>query len=313
MINLLATTWAWEELVLAGLVFVAVMSIGGALFGAITYRRHSLAPRLSDLSMPSQEGENRSEKTSSVFDLLERIGTVVGGTGSSVRLKRELARAGLFSPAAASTYLGIKMLLLTFGLAIGLAIVVLAELSVMASTVIALWIAALLFFVPNFVIRLRQRKRSLEVQTYLPDAIDMLEVCISSGMGLDMAWNAVTDEIRRVSTVLADEMALTTLETQLGAPRAEAMRHMAQRTDAEEMSSLVAMLVQSERFGTSISETLRTFAISIREMRSQRAEEKAEKMAVKLLFPMVLCVFPVMLIVTVGPAAVTIFRMISEG
>jgi tight adherence protein C len=310
--ELFGTTWTLEELILAGLVFVAVMSIGGALFTAIAYRRRSLTPRLRELDISAPHAKARS-KRGSQFEIFERIGSAVSGAGSSLRLKRELAKAGYFSPAAASTFLGIKMLLLTAGLGIGLAIIVMTDLTLMVATVIGLWVAAFLFFLPNVVVRLRQKKRSLEVQTYLPDAIDLLEVCVSSGMGLDMAWNAVTDEIRRVSTVLADEMALTTLEFQLGATRAEAMRHMAQRTDAEEMSSLVAMLVQSERFGASISDTLRTFATSIREMRSQRAEERAEKMAVKLLFPMVLCIFPAMLIVMVGPAAITIFRTIGQG
>src|SRR5690606_5093317 len=109
----------------------------------------------------------------------------------------------------------------------------------------------------------------------------------------------------------ADEMALANLELQLGATRAEAMRHLGERTGADEFSSLVAMLVQSERFGTSIAEALSIFATSMRERRSQKAEETAEKMAVKLLFPLVLCIFPVMLIVMAGPAVLTIMKIMN--
>src|SRR5581483_2241142 len=105
-----------------------------------------------------------------------------------------------------------------------------------------------------------------------------------------------------VSPVLADEMALTNLEIHLGAARADAMRAMASRTGAEELSSLVAILVQSERFGTSIIEALRIFAMSMRENRSMHSQEEAEKMAVKLIFPMVLFIFPAMLMVLAGPA-----------
>jgi len=132
-------------------------------------------------------------------------------------------------------------------------------------------------------------------------------------MGIDMAWNAVSDEVRRVSTTLGDEMALTNLEMHLGAPRADAMRHMSDRTGVDDIASLVATLVQSERFGTSIADALRVFAESLREQRSQRAQEAAEKMAVKLLFPLVLCIFPAMLIVVAGPAFITIYKTIGGG
>jgi tight adherence protein C len=130
-------------------------------------------------------------------------------------------------------------------------------------------------------------------------------------MGLDSAWNAVSEEVRGVSKALADEMALTSLQLRLGASRSVAMRTMAERTAVDEIGSLVAVLVQSERFGTSISDALRTFAGSMRERRSQNAAESAEKTAVKLLFPMVLFIFPAVFVVTAGPAAITIYKLIS--
>jgi tight adherence protein C len=173
-------------------------------------------------------------------------------------------------------------------------------------------VAAILFFLPNIVVSSRRNRRRAEVRRHLPDAVDLLEICVSAGMGLDMAWNHVGDEIRNVSLVLADEMALTVLEIQLGAPRTLAMRHMAERTGAEELASLVALLVQSDRFGTSIADSLRTFAVGMRETRSQRAEEQAEKTAVKLLFPLVFFIFPVMLIVMVGPAGIVLYHIMNS-
>ena len=161
---------------------------------------------------------------------------------------------------------------------------------------------AMLFLIPNLVVHHRRTKRRREVRAHLPDALDLLEICVSAGMGLDLAWNSVADEIRGVSPTLADEMALTNFEIHLNAPRAAAMRHMAERTRADELSSLVAVLVQSERFGTSIGEALRTFSESMRDSRSQQAEETAEKMVVKLLFPMILLIFPAIFIVICGPA-----------
>ncbi|MCZ6652537.1 MAG: type II secretion system F family protein, partial [Planctomycetota bacterium] len=127
------------------------------------------------------------------------------------------------------------------------------------------------------------------------------------------AWNAVSDEIRAVCDILADEMALTNLEVHLGAPRAAAMRHMADRTGAEDLTALVSTIVQSERFGTSIGDALKAAATSMREVRSQRAEESAEKMPVKLLFPLVLFLFPAVLIVIAGPAAIEWSNIIANS
>jgi len=162
----------------------------------------------------------------------------------------------------------------------------------------------LLFFLPNFVVRHRLNKRREEIRRRLPDSVDMLEICVTSGMGLDQAWNAVAEEIRRVSPIIADEMELTNLEVSLGTPRAEAMRHMAERTGSEDLNSLVALIVQAERFGASIVEALKTYAKTMREIRSQRAEEAAEKTAVRLLLPMVAFIFPAVLVVMVGPAVI---------
>jgi tight adherence protein C len=130
-------------------------------------------------------------------------------------------------------------------------------------------------------------------------------------MGMDMAWNSVSDEVRAVSPTLADEMALTNLEIHLGAPRVVAMRNMARRTGADELSSLVAVLVQSERFGTSVVDALRTYANAMRETRSMRSQEAAEKMAVKLLFPMILFIFPSVILVMIGPAGMTLYKVFA--
>jgi tight adherence protein C len=152
------------------------------------------------------------------------------------------------------------------------------------------------------------KKRHDEIRRHLPEAVDLLEVCVSSGIGLDMAWNIVADEIQHVSTTLADAMALTNFEIHLGASRAEAMRRMATRTGVDELASLAAILIQTERFGTSIAAALRVFAESMREERTFTAQENAEKMAVKLILPMVLFIFPAVLIIVAGPAAIAIAK-----
>jgi tight adherence protein C len=187
------------------------------------------------------------------------------------------------------------------------------ELSLLIRACIIVAVLSTFALLPNVLVTLRRRRRTANVRGHLPDAIDLLEICVSSGMGMDMAWNSVCEEFRGVSTILADEMALSNLEMHLGARRADAMRNMAKRTGVEDISSMVATLVQSERFGTSISQALRTYAEAMRAERSARAEEQAEKLAIKLLFPMVVFIFPCMFIVILGPAGIRIQQMFLGG
>jgi tight adherence protein C len=297
------------EVIVPLLAFIAVTATGGALL--VRRGRTAAAVRVrigeGQSTVPYAEGAIPLRGASR----LEKAASAVSLGKPSPRLREELARAGYYAPNAASVYLGLKTLgFLTT--AAGLTAVTLPMGLAAAPTVaIILGSAALVSFVPNIVVQAKRRARAGEIKRHLPDALDLLEICVSSGMGLDTAWNSVADEVRGVSRALADEMALTSLQLRLGASRSVAMRRMAERTGVSEVASLVAVLVQSERFGTSISEALRTFAGSMRERRSQNAAESAEKMAVKLLFPMVLFIFPAVFVVTVGPAAIQIYKLIS--
>ncbi|MCH8153023.1 MAG: type II secretion system F family protein [Planctomycetes bacterium] len=296
------------ELLVPILIFVAVVAVGSAVTAAVIGRSKAIQMRLH-----LNDSASAVEPSASGNGLARMLGRLAAAFsfGSTSRLKEELANAGYYGDAAAQTYIGLKLLLLLLGLAAtGLALIPL-ELALLIKINIAVFVAVALFFVPNLVARARRNKRRSEAREFLPDAVDLLEVSVSAGMGLDMAWNSVSDEVRRVSPVLADEMALTNLEIQLGASRTDAMRHMAERTGADKLSSLVVLLVQAERFGTSVAEALRLFANTMRNTRSERAEEAAEKMAVKLLFPLVLFIFPVMLIVMAGPAGITLVRVLG--
>lgn len=297
------------ELVIPILVFVAVAALGSAIVAVLSSRRGSIEPRLRMLKgadLPPVDSDDPG-----LARVATKIGQSVARGQTSLTLKEQLARAGYFHPSAAATYMGAKLLLLFIGI-VGMSVVMtFLKLPLSLQIYLCALVAAILFFVPNLVVSARRNARRNEVRRFLPDAVDLLEICVSAGLGLDMAWNAVGDEMRSVSPVLGDEMALTVLELQLGAPRTVAMRNMAQRTGAQELASLVALLVQSERFGTSLAESLRTFAESMRDARSRRAEETAEKTAVKLLFPLVLFIFPVMLITTVGPAGIVLYRIMS--
>jgi tight adherence protein C len=294
------------------LAFCSVVSLGGLVLSVRAARRSPIDARLREV-VEDIGHRALSDDHSGLLRAVGRVGESVSSKGPSEGLKVELARAGYHASNAATVYLGCKVLLLVSGLILLAALVLPTELGLLVKFLLVLGGAAVLSFIPNVVVGLQRKKRSDETRQHLPDALDLLEICVSSGMGLDMAWNAVADEMRHVSPVLAEEMALANLEMHLGAPRATALRHMAQRTGAEDLSSLVAVLVQSERFGTSVGEALRTFAVSMRQGRSQRAEEAAEKMAVKLLFPMVLFIFPAIFVVAVGPAGIKLAEILGGG
>ena len=301
------------EWLIPSLTFVAVVALGGAILTATAARRQLVQERLSRLSEGLTDLSSLSEAPF-YLRFLGRIGKAVSSKEPSMSLREQLARAGFHHDSAPAIYLGSKFMLLIIAMAgLTAAVLPIDSLILPVRMLIILWGAGLLFHIPNLIVSARRARRRREIRESLPDAIDLLEICVSSGMGLDMAWNAVSEEIRAVCGTLADEMALTNLEVHLGAPRAVAMRHMADRTGAEDLAALVSTIVQSERFGTSIGDALKAAATSMREVRSQRAEESAEKMPVKLLFPLVLFMFPAVLIVIAGPAAITWMDIIADS
>ncbi len=176
-----------------------------------------------------------------------------------------------------------------------------------------LWIFALAgagYYLPNAYLARRIFVRKREVFENLPDAIDLMMICVEAGLGMDAAIARVAQEIRLKSEILADEMHLVGLELRAGATRERALRNLALRTGVEEVDLLVTMLVQADRFGTSIADSLRVHADSLRTKRRQRAEEAAAKIPVKLLFPLIFCIFPSMLLVLLGPAFISIYRVL---
>ena len=298
------------EQLLQATIFLGVMALGAAIIFARTERRRSLGPRFQTAGVTEVPFTPGGEST--FGRLLAGVGRLANLGATSQRLRDQLARAGHYSEHAATAYLGSKFLLLALGALSAIPAVVFFELPLAALGYLVLACATTCFFIPNVVLRIQQTKRITEIRNQLPNAVDLLEVCVSAGMGLDMAWTSVSDEIRAVSSTLGDEMALVNLEVRLGASRTEAMQNMARRTGAHELSSLVALLVQTERFGTSIADALRTFASSMRETRSVYAEESAEKMSVKLLFPLVFFIFPVIMIVVAGPAGITLVSILNN-
>lgn len=163
-------------------------------------------------------------------------------------------------------------------------------------------------YLPNILLTLAVNTRQREIFENFPDAADLMLVCVEAGLGLDASLTRVADEIKRKSMVLAEELHLTNLEMRAGASREAALRNLALRTGVEETATFATMLTQADRFGTSIGDSLRVFSDDLRHKRQTRAEERAAKIPTKLLFPLVICIFPSVIMVILGPAVIQIVR-----
>ena len=170
---------------------------------------------------------------------------------------------------------------------------------------------ALGLMLPNVWLALAIKARKEKIRMGMPDSLDLMVVTIEAGLGLDAALQRVSDEMKPVHPVLAEELIMTTMETQMGLSRAESLQNLALRTDVAEMKSLTAILIQAERFGTSIAQAVRTHADCMRVKRSQQAEERAAKTAVKLIVPLILFIFPALFVVLAGPAMMKLFETLT--
>jgi tight adherence protein C len=166
------------------------------------------------------------------------------------------------------------------------------------------------YYLPNIILRRLMFVRQREIFETFPDALDLMTICIEAGLAMDAAIARVADEIKLTSPVLSEELHLVTLELRAGASKEKALRNLALRTGVEDVDSLVAMLIQAERFGTSIGASLRVQSDTLRTKRRLRAEEAAAKIALKLLFPLIFCIFPSLLLVLLGPAFIQIYRVL---
>ncbi len=224
------------------------------------------------------------------------------------RLRRKLTRAG-YPGAEAAIYFSLAQL----GLPVVFGGVVLLWLGPISGWMLALFCAALGYILPGFYISRRVTVRQKLIQNGLPDALDLLTVCVEAGSGLDQAIARASEELQLVHRDLAIELRMIVTETRAGKSRLEAFRNFAQRSGVDDVRSLVAMLTQTDRFGTSIGQALRTHADTMRTKRRQRAEERAGKVGVKLVFPLALCLFPALYIVCFGPVVVRIYHAFFEG
>jgi tight adherence protein C len=230
----------------------------------------------------------------------------------SETLKWELAQAGFRHLEARSVFAGVRVLS-TVALGLGTTLAVWGfrlqshELALLVGTATAIG-----WFGPTMFLHLRQSRRQTEITLNLPDALDLLVICVEAGQGLNAALIKVGKEMAFTSQALSEDLMLVNNEMRAGVSRTQALRNLSLRTGVDDVRSLVAVMIQSDRFGTSVAQALRIHSDSLRTRRRQRAEEKARKAPIKLLFPLVFCIFPELMVVILAPGMIELFRALSQ-
>lgn len=227
-------------------------------------------------------------------------------------IMRRFAHAGIRNPVAAAAFFGVKAVLTLSLPLVGFAAVGFTGWELKGNTLLLLLLglAALGYYGPNLVLRQLVQSRQREIFENFPDALDLMTVCVEAGLGTESAMMRVADDLAIKSPALSDEMRLVNMELRAGADRERALRNLAIRTGVDEVDSFVTMISQAERFGTSIASSLRVHADMLRTRRRQRAEEQAAKIALKLLFPLIFCIFPSLMVVLMGPAMIQVYRVL---
>ena len=241
-----------------------------------------------------------------VYELLQRVGERLPKRPKELgTLRLRLVQAGFRRRDALPVFLTIRV-----GVAI-LAFAVCATPFVMQPNLtVALAALGVGYVLPGMVLARLAKRRQHRIRLALADALDLLVISVEAGLGLDQALVRVGQELELSHADLAGELRLANLELLAGKPRSEALRNLADRTGVDDLNSLVAMLVQTDKFGTSVANSLRVFSDTLRTKRRQRAEEAAAKTGVKMVFPLVLCIFPAIWVVTIGPAAIQFVNML---
>ena len=301
-----------EFVVALGAVFLSVALLAGLAVSAILSRQTTTQRRL-DALLPSRAMANvllpgsltsgRDPKLARWSRLLPKSAKDMSG------MEQRLAAAGFKSPLAAVVFGAAEIVLPVLAV---LAVLWFFGLNDRTGWIAAFFAGALGYLAPGFYLDFKMGARRKQIRNGLPDLLDLLIVCLEAGSSLDQAIIKASEELGIAYPALAEELRVLTTETRAGLPRLEAFKNLAQRTRVEDVRALVAMLVQTDRFGTSVAQTLRTMADDMRLKRRQAAEEMAAKVGVKLVFPLVFCLFPALYVVMLGPAVIQFLRNFPE-
>ncbi len=286
------------------LAFVAVFVLVGSVLVLMFYREAAL-DRISQVINPQRKQKTLTETFqntgSSIGNVVKRFENLMPKSENEVSvIKKRLMLAGYRNENAIKIFYGSKVLLPLFLAAVAM-VTGLANLGPFFVYLVALGGG---FLAPDFWLGKQIKKRQKKLTRGLPDVLDLLVICMEAGLSLDQATSRCAEELRDSQPEICDELSLVVLEQRAGRPRSEAWKNMADRTGVDSLRNLVSMLVQTEQFGTSIAKMLRVHSDTLRVQRVQLVEEMAGKTSVKLVFPLVLFIFPALFLVTLGPAAI---------
>lgn len=287
------------SILIGTLVFAGLLTAAYAIFKRVA----NLQERVHD----PQELRRRNGRWAGLFARMEKVfkpmGEVIPRSPEEMsKQEKRLVQAGIRRKDAVGLF---------YGAQVSLALFLLLALS--AAGIHPFYLTAILaiflgMLAPDVWLRRKTNIRRERIQLALPDALDLLVVCVEAGLGLDQALARISAEIKVAHPELSDELHVRNLEVNVGRTRADAFRNLAMRAGVDDLRALVAVLIQTDRFGTSIGQSLRVFSDSLRTKRRQRAEERAAKLAVKMVPPMICCIFPAMFVAIVGPAFIAIVR-----
>jgi tight adherence protein C len=241
-----------------------------------------------------------------MIDTLKRFGAMAPQSRSEMgKLQQRLVTAGYRQHEAVAVFFGIRL-----GCALAIFALLASGIVMKPNLLLALLGCAAGYLLPSMALGRMAKKRQHRIRLGLPDALDLLVVSVEAGLGLDQAIQRVGTELDFAHPDLSEELRLINLELRAGKARVDALRNLAERTGVDDIVSLVAMLVQTDKFGTSVAQSLRVHSDTVRTKRRQRAEEAAAKTGVKMVFPLVFCIFPAIWVVTIGPAIIKFIEVI---
>ena len=287
-------------------------AFGSLLVTAVTYalvaaRPANIDDRLRDVMGGHGQAHDANASPDQVVAFLKRMGERLPKNPRDLsKIQLRLVQAGYRGGEALPVFLGIRV-----SFALAAFALCMTPILIKPSLLTGLSAAAHCYVVPGIVLARKAARRQHRIRLALADALDLLVVSVEAGLGLDQALARVAQELAFAYPDLSSELRLVNLELLAGKGRSEALRNLAERTGVDDLSSLVAMLIQTDKFGTSVANSLRVFSDTLRTKRRQRAEEAAAKTGVKMVFPLVICIFPSIWIVTIGPAAIQFIKVLG--
>ncbi|MBX3437315.1 MAG: type II secretion system F family protein [Planctomycetaceae bacterium] len=297
--------------------FVAITAGVWGVFSMFTSRKSRAAQRLEELKDPRKRSKTLEDANEDgVKGMFKKAAPTLSKALTpksdleQSELKVRLANAGFNSPNAPTFYLALKTAGLVGGVMAGGGYGLISFGVTQAGLTAVAIGGGLGFYIPEMVLWFLRRSRIERIFLSLPDALDLLVVCVESGLGLDAAMRRVAEELSDASPDVCSEFSMCNMQLQMGRPRREVLHDLGIRSGVDDMKSLAAILIQADRFGSSIAQALRVQSDSMRIKRSQMAEEKAAQTAVKMIFPLVLFIFPGIFVVLVGPAAIMMIRQL---